>query len=510
MRGSFPWKYIRYLSLAHCNEVYFEEISNVVKDSLFELAFHDNNKHNNYAKAMITKAAETYSNLQVISSYLITEDPSFRLLDYLNDTAQISNFRLTSLSLAWKLETSSFSRICELLPALTSLMVDPEVYYDYVNILDATTKHCPALEILHYKRDSVKQPLYTTYTPESPISTNNGLKVLVLHPVATWDYVKDADRLLTLLLQRGSRKLETLDIDLGVIEGTEFTSIETLTQFGAPSLERLNLYAWNDSSLGPERLANLISSCPSLTNITFSGLNMGYINRTLNALEGSESIKLLKMRFHHYTYLPIAVNEGVVSISNIASFFKRTRRIHDFSLNCSGSHCNLTSKSWLIFGLAQAISFSTVKMLDLRTHILKNDVLLGVLKSLKGSQVQTLKIQVASEIGNPELDAFAEIQHLTHLIIYDDQFHFKEVHICRLLEQWQKPQMLVVEVRCNNSRRFIKGYKPDLATMRPIKDQIDDLEQRYSIQSLCAEFPTCNQQRCVKTHQRCNQFYGSY
>ncbi|KAI8136679.1 hypothetical protein BJV82DRAFT_638701 [Fennellomyces sp. T-0311] len=113
---------------------------------------------------------------------------------------------------------------------------------------------------------------------------------------------------------------------------------------------------------------------------------------------------------------------------------------------------------------------------------LTSETLSSCLEYLKHSQVRTLKICLGScPIGDKEINGFASIRHLTHLIMYDCDYDFKEDELYTLFDRWQNPQMLIIHVH-RKGRYFLFGYKADKETMRKTrKDQIDDPKRRYSV-----------------------------
>ncbi|KAI8140077.1 hypothetical protein BJV82DRAFT_236350, partial [Fennellomyces sp. T-0311] len=291
------------------------------------------------------------------------------------------------------------------------------------------------------------------------------------------------------LFQRGSRALEVLDLGLDVLEDTGYACFDTLAQLGAPVLYKLALVACDDTSIGFETIARLISSSPSLSIIKTSGLRLECINNLLDALKAPSSIQEISIDSQQHPpeeKMSVSTGNGMegLSMSSVASYFSRARRLLYFSLSCP-SRIPLTPTTQFILGLTQAVSWSTIRNLNLQTFKLTNEQLLGTLKNLEYSQVQTLRIGVESkEIGDTELYALARMQHLSHLIVYDDHYCFHEGVVCRLLQIWEKSQMLLVEVRCTDPKYFIRGYTPDSTTgTRAMKDQISDLMLRYSIQS---------------------------
>ncbi|KAI8140002.1 hypothetical protein BJV82DRAFT_672101 [Fennellomyces sp. T-0311] len=429
--------------LTKCDFEYFERIKAAVKNSLRVLTLNGPDRHSDYNRAVINEAVQELTKLQ--------------------GTSQLHDFQLTSFYMPWIPESTTFASICQYLPALTSFTINHQRHDDYANILDAVTKYCPALEVLKYQMSN---------------SSTGGLKELVFRPISMCYSVAgfpDFDTQLTALFQRGHGTLQTLDLVLDVIEGSGYTSFKTLARLGAPRLQTLHLVAWNGSSIGSQALASLLSSSPSLLNIKLIGLSIGYINNILNALATSRSIQRFFMDYYHTPNCDS-------SFTCVAPFFKMARSIYDFSLNDFHNDA-FTPTGQFIPLLTQAIRSSTVRILDIQSHKLTTEQLLRTLMNLQNSQLQILKIRVTFETGNTVLDALAGIRNLTHLIVYSDLSSFNEDHLCRLLDRWKKPQMLVVEVRFKDPGCFIKGYKPDLATSRAAKDIIDDPKLRYSIRS---------------------------
>ncbi|KAI8145986.1 hypothetical protein BJV82DRAFT_666536 [Fennellomyces sp. T-0311] len=470
------WKHINNLVLTRCNESQFKKILAVVKSSLHKLTLRDCKQSCHYGERMISMAASEFPNLKMISNHLNTCSQNSWLLNYIRNTAQMSNFHLTSLSISWHLEPALFSDICQCLPALRSLTIDPEKYYNYAHVLDMVIIHFPFLEVLHYATGNVTDKISTTYTLRSSASVNCGLKMLVLYPPDKRVYTADnltIDTQLDTLCQRGHSTLQALSLNLDLLEGTRYAAIRTLTQLGAPNLHVISLYAHRGSSIMPQIIGSLLSFCPSLDTIKIDGLSIGHVNNILDAMVVSRPIQ----RLYIYFYVSPRCD---MSINSMASFFERTQHVYEFSLNdCIDD--NFTPTDQFAFGLTRAIGSSTVRELNLRTFKMTNEQLIGSLKNLRNSHIRTLRIRVASLTDETVLDALADIQHLTHLILYDHHHGVNENDLCRLFGKWEQPQMLVVEVQFKNPQGYIKGYIPDLATMRPKKDQIADPRLRYSI-----------------------------
>ena len=463
------------IALWHCTEANFEKIAAVSQSSLYELTLRDSKGHNNYGLGMVSKAASEFPNLQIISNHVYPYLGSTWLLDYVRDTAQMSSFQLTSLSMSWHFDKKSFDTfisICQHLPALASLTIDPELFYDYSTILGAIARYCPALETFQYTKQNAKDKLCATYTSQRSAFT--GLRTVVMHPTMKY-YAETSDKTnihMATVLQRAHSTLENLDLDLRKMDCAGHVAFETLAQLGAPKLQTLSLYTNDDTSITPHMFKDFISSCRSLVDIKIDGLKADYLDSILDALATCTSIRRV-----HLNVCELSSYDTL--ISSIHVFFKEARHIYSFSLNSS---IDFEPADQLILGLTQAVlnSYST-QCLNLSTYKMTKGQLLGALKNLKKSQVQTLKIRVAFAIDDSILDALANIQHLTHLLVYGDRY-FDEIHVYNLLARWQKPQMLVVEAKCKDSQGSpISAHKPALGAMRQVKERSSDPRRKYSI-----------------------------
>ena len=318
---------------------------------------------------------------------------------------------------------------------------------------------------------------------------------------------------LELILRKAHKTLEVLDLHLDAFQNGDFSALKTLAELGAPNLHTLTFHAYQNGSIGYQTLSTLLAKCPSLLTVELSEISFSF-DRAFEALLGSKRLQQLTMTYSLEKNDTWSTNIGRVPEANyfdgMKQFFESAHSLNHFSLVSFDPLTTL--RAGFLNHLTQAIGLSTVRTVDLLPNGLdESDVLLDLLVNLRRSQIRTLKIRVGSAVGDAEIDALAEIQHLTHLIVHDDGGNFGQSKLFQLLDKWEKPQMLVVHVHAEDNHCII-GHKASVGRMRQTKDLEQSKEIRYSIST---KFDTCKENMILSrvqsdTDDEFNEYVDDY
>ncbi|KAI8136670.1 hypothetical protein BJV82DRAFT_661796 [Fennellomyces sp. T-0311] len=477
----YRWNGVEFLKMRHGTAAHFNSVLSFVGENLKKLTLTKSSGKNNFGLDVLEKAARSCPKLQTMTNdFGVVNYKDRQLLNYLKDAAQLSNFHITSLSMP-RLLGEYTSQILRDVPALTSLNIDSHTIVHYGSLMESVHRHCPALEILNFSPKAA-QRLSTTHSPAAIDSIDSGLKTLVIRPLKIHSDT-NVNQYLASMLQRAYKTLQTLDLSLDILENGQFSALDALIRSGAPHLQTLILEASKECSIGSQFISNLIYTCPSLNTVKLTGANFWH-DRIFDALANSSTLRKLSIEvIYRDRIVPIQKIgvDGLITAQSLRTFFERAQNIDDFAYNHRPVSI-YTLDHHFILELIRGASSSSVRKLDLTSNKLTGDTLLSSLKHLQHSRVQTLKVRIASSIGNNELKGFASIPCLTHLTIRDDVCLINQHKVCALLDLWENPQMLFVHIRRHEPDFFIKGYKADLGTMRRTKDQITDPMVRYSIE----------------------------
>ncbi|KAI8147860.1 hypothetical protein BJV82DRAFT_309406 [Fennellomyces sp. T-0311] len=451
------WEGVEFLSLKNCPDDTFDDILCIVKDSLKTLTLVDSNQYSNYAIEILDNAARNLPNLQSMTNYIDNQDVRLPLLEYLKETSELPNFHLTSLSLPRRL--GLLESICKHTPALTSLIINSDQVKGYANLLNSVHEYCTALQLLNYSPNAT-QTVCMTHTQTTTACTlpSSGLRTLIFRP-SNIQSTANINASLALVLQAAYKTLRTLELRLDALHCGQYTGLEPLIRSGAPGLQALAIDAQSDT-ISSQKLLDLISMLPSLVSVSLSGTSFWH-NRLFDGLAKLSQIQKLSIGFRLKNYPTPRQEKGddaVISTQDLRTLFEHAQNIHEFTYSYPGRIVTPRNSSF-ISGLARIIGLSTVRTLNLSSIKLTSDILPRVLKHLKKSKVNTLKIRMGCPASDGELTAFARIKCLSHLIIYDDDYHIKEDEVHRLLDLWQHPQMLFVDIRREELDYFIKGCK---------------------------------------------------
>ncbi|KAI8136669.1 hypothetical protein BJV82DRAFT_675787 [Fennellomyces sp. T-0311] len=449
------WSGVESLTMKHHDKSTFKKISKIIKNSIKTMTLNNSDRHSNYG-VDILRAAQTFSNLQTVTNYLAGQYSS-PIIDYLKDTAQLSNLKLTSLYLPQQL--AAIDQICQYAPALTSLTINSSGVKDYSNVLESVHNFCPALETLNYN-PKANQPLCATHTQPSP--TVRGLVSLTIRPSTIYSE-KNVNPQLASMFQKANKTLRTLSLHLDMLENGQFHALDILAQSGAPHLQTLILEASKTCSIGSQQLLHLLLACPSLVDISLKGLNFWHdsIFERLANLTQLRRISIGWLSRDPKAPAPAPGQDGLITGQQFELFFKHAQTVYDFTYSRPGYIQTPTTD--FILQLMAAVSSSNIRTLNLFSTRLTKETLTRSLEYLKHSKIRTLKICVACALGDDEVKAFASMRCLTHLIVHDADNHIKKNHIYNLLHEWQRPQMLLVDIRREGNRKYIKALKADAA-----------------------------------------------
>ena len=426
-----------------------------------------------------------------------------------------SDFHLTRLEVSPDDdEPRHFVKLLKESPMLVSLKIsNQQRIFSYWEILQMIHQHCPALQNFHYS--SKTEPSLTTYTRQIQHQHRNGntkwIKELVLRSGNRTNECNnhdssEVDAQLKIIFCKAHLSLETLDLDTASLEyaTSEYNSLATLAQLSAPQMKRLTVTSkstTDSTNTSPVQvLTKLILACPALREVNLIGKNI-WSQEIFEALSTRTQLRRVSTTDRDHLSLKEQVQQmthNILSESTIAPLFSNFsvyNYVYDYQINETivnkvqqqqhQSSLSIATSSFAI-GLAKLVGQSNIRHFELNSIRLSGSVLLEVLKNLKDSQVRHLKIRIDCQLlGEEELEAFAAIEHLEYLFVYDDSSGaavFDKITLCKLFQKRVRKddRLLVVHIQYSGSVcDYLTGCKRDSIIIP--KEDYDSLDELYLI-----------------------------
>ncbi|KAI7853638.1 hypothetical protein BDC45DRAFT_510734 [Circinella umbellata] len=425
-----------------------------------------------------------------------------------------SDFHLTTLEVSPDdSEPRNFIKLLKESSMLVSLKIsNQQRIFSYWEILQMVHQHCPVLQFFHYT--SKAEPSLTTYTRQTQQQHQNGntkwLKELVLRFANTINEGNnhnslEVDAQLKIIFCKAYMSLETLDLDTTSLECTASNnnSVATLAQLGAPQLKKLTVTSkltTDSTNTSPvEVLAKLILASPVLQEVNLIGKNL-WNQEIFEALSTCTELRRVSTTDRDNLSLKERkrqMQNSIFTESIIAPLFSNLNiynYVYDYQIDdtpvskVQQQHQLLLSivLPSFVVGLTKLVGNSKIRHFELDCIRLSNSILLEVLKNLRYSQVRHLKIRIDCQIlGEEELEAFAAIEHLEYLFVYDDSSGggvFDKSTLYKLFQKRIKKddRLLVVHIQYSESVcDYLTGCKRD-----PIfipKGDYESLDEQYLI-----------------------------
>ncbi|KAI8139986.1 hypothetical protein BJV82DRAFT_716111 [Fennellomyces sp. T-0311] len=450
------WDKIGWLDIANPKKALFCDILEFSKGTLRSLDIHSNG-NSDYCTEALVDAAQICPDLRSIRNYVTA---SYSLPRYIVSTSlPPADLHLTQLTLSFSMPPETLLHLLKSSPHLMSLTVYPQDQINCATLLETVHTYCDMLQELKYKHFNDK--CLSMYSRPVDVPEGKGLKCLELQVSCHASEGISIDRILCKIIENNSTTLETLNLNLESINGSDHESLRILEQCSSPRLHTLTLSQQMGSTFDYHRLTDLIASCASLTSVTLNGAYFWHDN-VLRAL-GNPRLRELNMYLDHDNMDERSLDDGqgTITIRGMQELLDRACNLLNLSFGYNYYFPSpLRLPNTFAMDLAKLIgAHPNIRIVDIQDVPMQNGQLIGIMDQLKNSQVRKLYMELDCHVYIPEIEALALPNHLEYLYLHDACDTFRKHKLIQLFERCASERFLYVEVTNENTSNVLKGCK---------------------------------------------------
>ncbi|KAI9276869.1 hypothetical protein BDA99DRAFT_120331 [Phascolomyces articulosus] len=273
------------------------------------------------------------------------------------------------------------------------------------------------------------------------------------------------DEPISAVFRRCHTTLETLELDMGTLLASRYKCLDILASLGAPQLRNLVLNL-HDDTIDGETVTRFITASPALQLVDIQGSGF-WTPELFDALGSLTELEKLSIYQTHYddddddcadigddVDTPPHIKEEKPGIIQNGHWLAPVLVCkHSKLVEFTYRHNNSNEDTAFLLDLAPSLAQSTIQKLHLQDISIQNgDVLSVILEHLARSQtLHTLRVWLPFDIMEKDIIAFASIENLAYLDIWDTHGAVTKEMMYNVFRHLEKRDRFI----------FIRGDDPD-------------------------------------------------